>query len=29
VQVHVIDPAQPHLGHTLTALYTGLGVATP
>jgi hypothetical protein len=29
VQVHVIDLAQPHLGHTLTALYTGLGVATP
>jgi hypothetical protein len=28
-QVHVIDPAQPHLGHTLTALYTCLGVATP
>jgi hypothetical protein len=28
-QVHVIDPAQPHLGHTLTALYTCLGGATP
>jgi hypothetical protein len=28
-QVHVIDPAQPHLGPALTALYTYLGVATP
>jgi hypothetical protein len=28
-QVHVIDPTQPHLGPTLTALYTSLGVATP
>jgi glycosyl transferase family 4 len=28
-RVHVIDATQPHLGHTLTALYTCLGVATP
>jgi hypothetical protein len=28
-QVHVIDPTQPHLGQTLTALYTRLGAATP
>jgi hypothetical protein len=28
-QVHVIDPAQTHLGHRLTALYACLGVATP
>ena len=28
-QVHVIDPTQPHLGQTLTALYMRLGAATP
>ena len=28
-QVHVIDPTQPHLGQTLTALYTRLNAATP
>jgi hypothetical protein len=28
-QVHVIDPTQPHLGQTLTTLYTSLGAATP
>jgi hypothetical protein len=28
-RVHVIDLTQPHLGHTLTALYTCLGVAMP
>jgi Glycosyltransferase Family 4 len=29
-QVHVIDPTQPHLGQTLTALYARLsGAATP
>jgi hypothetical protein len=28
-QVHVIDPMQPHLGQTLTALYTRLGAAAP
>ena len=28
-QVHVIDPAQPHLGQALTALYARLGAATP
>ena len=28
-QVHVIDPTQPHLGQTLTALYTRLNGATP
>ena len=28
-QVYVIDPTQPHLGQTLTALYTRLGAATP
>ena len=28
-QVQVIDPTQPHLGQTLTALYTRLGAATP
>ena len=28
-QVHVIDPTQPHLGQTLTALYRRLGAATP
>jgi hypothetical protein len=27
--VHVIDPAQPYLGQTLTALYARLGAATP
>jgi hypothetical protein len=27
--VHVIDPTQPHLGQTLTALYARLSVATP
>ena len=26
-QVHVLDPRQPHLGQTLTALYTRLGAA--
>jgi hypothetical protein len=28
-QVHVIDPAQPHLGQTLTVLYARLSAATP
>lgn len=28
-QMHVIDPTQPHLGQTLTALYARLGAATP
>ena len=28
-QVRVIDPTQPHLGQTLTALYTRLGTVTP
>jgi hypothetical protein len=28
-QVHLIDPTQPHLGQTLTTLYTSLGAATP
>jgi hypothetical protein len=28
-QVHVIDPTQPHLGQTLTALYARLSAATP
>ena len=28
-QMHVIDPTQPHLGQTLTALYGRLGAATP
>jgi hypothetical protein len=28
-QVHVLDPMQPHLGQTLTALYARLGAATP
>ena len=28
-QVHVIDPAQPHLGQTLTELYARLSAATP
>jgi hypothetical protein len=28
-QVHVVDPTQPHLGQTLTALYTRLSAATP
>jgi hypothetical protein len=28
-QVHMIDPAQPHLGNILTALYTCLGGAMP
>ena len=28
-QVHVIDPTQPYLGQTLTALYARLGAATP
>jgi hypothetical protein len=27
--VHVIDPTQPHLGQTLTALYARLSAATP
>ena len=27
-QMHVIDPTQPHLGQTLTALYGRLGAAT-
>jgi Glycosyltransferase Family 4 len=28
-QVHVIDPTQPHLGQTLTALYARLSIAAP
>jgi hypothetical protein len=28
-QVHVIEPTQPYLGQTLTALYGHLGTATP
>jgi hypothetical protein len=28
-QMHVIDPTQPHLGQTLTALYAHLSAAAP
>jgi len=28
-QVHVLDPTQPHLAQTLTALYAHLSAATP